>query len=75
MVITLVDEAGKKYAKDILNIAFDMSIEEKSSKYLIRVNNVYFYDQVFSEKEQAEEQFFFLVNARNALEQEYRDTV
>ncbi len=74
MLIPLRDNNGNLHAKDILRIDFDMKVAEKNNNYVVCVNDKYHIDDVFNDKEDAEEEMLRLVACRNQIEQELRDT-
>ena len=73
MLITLRDNKNKLVAKDILDIDFDMTIEQDRGKYYILVNQNYRYDGTYETMEDAADQMRHIVNVRNRLEEELRD--
>ena len=72
MIVTMVDKNGRLRAKDLLDINLDMSITHDAGGYYIRMNNTYFYDEVFKDEESAKACFYSLVEARNDAEEEIR---
>ena len=70
MVITMVDKNGNMRAKDLLDINLDMSIVSDKKGYRIRLNNTYFFDEIFSTEEEAKHCFRSLVESRNNAEEE-----
>ena len=73
MLITLRDNKNKLVAKDILDIDFDMTIEQDKGKYYILVNQNYRYDGTYETMEDAADQMRYIVNVRNKLEEELSD--
>lgn len=73
MLITLRDNKNNLVAKDILDIDFDMTIEQDKGKYYILVNQNYRYDGTYETMEDAADQMRYIVNVRNKLEEELRD--
>ena len=70
MLINLRDKNNKLFIKYILDIEFDMCVEEKDNKYYVAVNKKYRYDMEFENEDDAENQMILIANARNNLEHE-----
>ena len=73
MLITVKDENKKIFDKDILDIDFDMSVDEKDNKYYVNVNKKYQLPEVFENEEDAVEQMLKIATIRNGLENELRN--
>ena len=73
MLINLRDKKNKLFIKDILDIEFDMRVEEKDNKYYVAVNKKYRYDMEFENEDDAEDQMILIANARNNLENELKN--
>ena len=73
MLINLPDKKNKLFIKDILDIEFDMCVEEKDNKYYVAVNKKYRYDMEFENEDDAENQMILIANARNNLEHELKN--
>lgn len=73
MLINLRDKRNKLFIKDILDIEFDMCVEEKDNKYYVAVNKKYRYDMEFENEDDAENQMILIANARNNLEHELKN--
>ena len=73
MLINLRDKKNKLFIKDILDIEFDMCVEEKDNKYYVAVNKKYRYDMEFENEDYAENQMILIANARNNLEHELKN--
>ena len=70
MLITLRDNRNKPVAKDILDIDFDMTVEQENGKYYVVVNQNYKCDEAYETEEDAVNQMRYIVNVRNKLEEE-----
>lgn len=70
MLIGLRDKNNKLVIKDLLDIDFDMCVEEENNKFYVAVNRKYRYDMEFEEESAAESQMISIAEARNKLEQE-----
>ena len=73
MLINLRDKKNKLFIKDILDIEFDMCVEEKDNKYYVAVNKKYRYDMEFENEDDADNQMILIANARNNLEHELKN--
>lgn len=73
MLITLRDENQKLLVKDMLDIDFDMAVEEKNGKFYVMVNRRYRFDEEFKREDVAEHRMLEIARARNNLENELRD--
>ncbi|WP_029503042.1 hypothetical protein [Lachnoclostridium phytofermentans] len=73
MLLTLRDEKNNLVVKDMLDINFDMKVENVKDKYCVRINRRYKFAEEYFSREEAEEQMLILANARNNIEQELRD--
>ncbi len=73
MLIKLRDEKDNLVIKDMLDINFDMRVENKKDKFLLRINRKYKFAEVFEKREDAENEMLIIADARNKLEQELRD--
>lgn len=73
MLITVKDENKKIFVKDILDIDFDMSVDEKDNKYYVNVNKKYQLPESFENEEDAVEQMLKIATIRNGLENELRN--
>lgn len=73
MLIHLRDSAKKLVIKDILDIDFDMSVEQEGNLYYVAVNHRYRLDGSFQEEAAAENQMIYIANVRNELENELRN--
>ena len=73
MLITVKDENKKIFVKDILDIDFDMSVDEKDNKYYVNVNKKYQLPEVFENEEDAVEQMLKIATIRNGLENDLRN--
>ena len=73
MLINLRDKKNKLFIKDILDIEFDMCVEEKDNKYYVAVNKKYRYDMEFENEDDAENQMILIANSRNNLEHKLKN--
>lgn len=73
MLINVRDKNGKLLVKDMLDIDFDMSIEDENSNYYVRINRQYRLDEIFQNEKSAEEKMCYIAAARNSLENELRN--
>ena len=73
MLITLRDENQKLLVKDMLDIDFDMAVEEKNGNFYVMVNRRYRLDEEFKREDVAEHRMLEIARARNNLENELRD--
>lgn len=73
MLINLRDKKNNLVVKDILDIDFDMSVEEENGKFYIGVNRSYRIDEEFLIKSAAEERMLTVADIRNNLEEELRN--
>ena len=72
MLIVLKDKKEKIVVKDILDIDFDMSVEEVNKKYYVNINRNYRLDEEFLTQNDAVDRMLSIANNRNILEQELR---
>lgn len=70
MLINLRNREGKLIVKDILDIDFDMSVEEENNKYVININHQFKLDGEFESEEAAEEWMIHIADSRNKIEAE-----
>ena len=73
MLINLRNNAGKLVVKDILDIDFDMSVEEKNNSYIINVNRQYRCSEEYDNEKDAESRMLQIAEMRNDLETELRN--
>lgn len=73
MLIRLRDENNKLLIKDVFDIDFDMSVEEKNHKYYVVVNSQYHFDGEFSSQLDAEKKMIEIADDRNNLEEELKN--
>lgn len=73
MNIIMRDKSGKLRSKDILFVDLDMEVEPKDDKYVLRINRNYILDEDFPTEAAAEERLIQLAEARNNIENEYRN--
>lgn len=73
MLISLKDKNKKLVVKDILDIDFDMSVEQENDKYFVQVNRQYQLKDVYNTEEEAEEMMLKIADIRNDLENELRN--
>lgn len=73
MIVKMRDCNGKLAAKDILDITFDMSVEKKEGKYVLKINNNYYSTETFDTETAAENALLHLADCRNQLENELRE--
>lgn len=73
MLIKLRDERNHLIIKDILDIDFDMCVEENHNKFYVAVNRKYRLDEEFPAQSAAEERMIEVAEDRNNLEQELKD--
>lgn len=73
MLITLRDENQKLVVKDMLDIDFDMTVEEENGKFYVMVNRKYRFDEEFQNEDVAESRMLEIARVRNNLENELRD--
>lgn len=59
--------------KDMLDIDFDMSVEEKDDKFFVKIDRSYRLAEEFLTQDEAEERMCAIADSRNRLEQELRD--
>lgn len=72
MLLTLKDKAGNIIVKDMLDIDFDMSVQEENGKYCVNVNHRWRLSEEFASKDDAVEEMISIANGRNSLEREFR---
>ena len=77
MLIRLRNNDGKLIVKDILDIDFNMFVDENKDStgkryYTVQVNNKFTYDEKFDSEEAAEVALNQIAEQRNALELELR---
>ena len=71
MLITLKNkDSGKLVVKDMLDIDFDMSVEEVGSKYYVSINRRYRDSEEFHSEAEAEDRMIWIMETRNKLEYE-----
>lgn len=70
MLINLRNREGKLIVKDVLDIDFDMSVEEENNKYVININHQFKLDGEFESEEEAEEWMIHIADSRNKIEAE-----
>ena len=73
MLINLKNDAEKLVVKDILDIDFDMSVEEKNNKYIVNVNRQYRCAEEYDNEKDAESRMLQIAEMRNELETELRN--
>lgn len=78
MLINVRDSENNLKVKDILDLDFDMHVEEDRTEkerkiYKIMVNPNLTLDEVFYDKTSAEERMLGIADARNELENELRN--
>ena len=73
MLINLRNNAEKLVVKDILDIDFDMSVEEKNNRYIINVNRQYSCAEEYDNEKDAESRMLQISEMRNDLETELRN--
>jgi len=73
MLINLRNNAEKLVVKDILDIDFDMSVEEKNNRYIINVNRQYSCAEEYDNEKDAESRMLQIAEMRNDLETELRN--
>ena len=73
MLISLRDKQSNLVVKDILDIDFDMEIEEKNDEFVVKINSKYVFFEIFQTKREAEEQILTLVQKRNSLEDDLKN--
>lgn len=73
MLINLRDRNNKLIVKDMLDIDFDMMVEEENKQFYVAVNRKYRLDEVFYNEKDAEEKMIGIANTRNNLECELRN--
>ncbi len=73
MLINLRNSAGKLVVKDILDVDFDMSVEEKNNRYIINVNHQFHCDEEYDNEKDAESRMLQIAEMRNDLETELRN--
>ena len=73
MLINLRNNAEKLVVKDILDIDFDMSVEEKNNRYIINVNRQYSCAEEYDNEKDAESRKLQIAEMRNDLETELRN--
>lgn len=78
MLINVRDSENNLKVKDILDLDFDMHVEEDETEkerkiYKIMVNPNLTLDEVFYDKTSAEERMLGIADARNELENELRN--
>ena len=73
MIVKMRDHEGRLVAKDILDITFDMSVENQNGKYVLKINNNYYSKDPFDTKIAAENELLRLADCRNQLEDELRE--
>ena len=59
--------------KDMLDIDFDMSVEEKGQRFYIKIDRLYRLAEDFSTRNDAEDRMCAIADSRNRLEKELRD--
>lgn len=73
MLINLRNNDEKLVVKDILDIGFDMSVEEKNNRYIINVNRQYCCAEEYDNEKNAESRMLQIAEMRNDLETELRN--
>ena len=73
MLINLKNNAEKLVVKDILDIDFDMSLEEKNNKYIVNMNRQYRCAEEYDNEKDAEARMLQIAEMRNDLETELRN--
>lgn len=73
MLINLRNNAEKLVVKDILDIDFDMYVEEKNNRYIINVNRQYSCAEEYDNEKDAESRMLQIAEMRNDLETELRN--
>lgn len=73
ILINLRNNAEKLVVKDILDIDFDMSVEEKNNRYIINVNRQYSCAEEYDNEKDAESRMLQIAEMRNDLETELRN--
>lgn len=73
MLINLRDQNNKLVIKDVLDLDFDMSVEQAEDKYYVNINHKYRLDEEFSTEKSAEDQMIYVAGVRNTLENELRN--
>ena len=73
MLINLRNNAEKLVVKDIVDIDFDMSVEEKNNRYIINVNRQYSCAEEYDNEKDAESRMLQIAEMRNDLETELRN--
>ena len=68
MLINIRDNSGNLFAKDILDINFDMKVEQKNDLFRVRINKSYIYAEEYEDKESAEESLLKIAADRNQIE-------
>ena len=73
MLNNIRKKAEKIVVKDILDIDFDMSVEEKNNRYIINVNRQYSCAEEYDNEKDAESRMLQIAEMRNDLETELRN--
>lgn len=68
MLINIRDNSGNLLAKDILDIDFDMKVEQENNVFKVRINNLYIYAEEYEDKEAAENSLLNIAVTRNQIE-------
>lgn len=73
MLIKVRDKKNNLLIKDVLDIDYDMSIENCNGIYYIWINSQYKYAEEYKTLRQAEDAMLHIAENRNALEEELRN--
>lgn len=73
MLISLRDKKQKLVIKDVLDIDFDMSVEEEDNRFIVKINRSYKLSEDFLTRAIAEEKMLQLADVRNNLEEELKN--
>ena len=72
MLINVRNKEGKLLVKDILDVDFDMSVEEEHGSYYVFLNQLMKMDEEFKTRENAERRMLEIAGIRNRIEEELR---
>lgn len=59
--------------KDMLDVDFDMSVEEKDNKFYVKVNRNYRLPDEYLNRKDAEERMCYIASCRNNLEEDLKE--
>ena len=79
MLIRMRDKKGKLRVRDVLDVDFDMSVDQcgdsAQPEYCVKINRQYVLDETFYTENDAENAMIGIARARNKLEEEIRSNL